>query len=62
MADLNKFIRSKERITELLGQLNKRPAKDKETDSYINELQKSIRILDEKMEEFQKRGNPEQGK
>jgi len=54
MADLNKFHRSKERITELLSQLNQRHTKDEEIETYIADLQKSINIIDHKMQEFQK--------
>ena len=54
MADINKFHRSKERITELLSQLNQGQTKDDGIETYITDLQKSISIIDHKMEEFQK--------
>ncbi|MDF2434185.1 MAG: hypothetical protein JWP44_3816 [Mucilaginibacter sp.] len=54
MADLNKFIRSKERITELLSNLLHKNTKDENIHLHINDLQNSIRIIDDKMEEFKK--------
>ncbi|MDB5008541.1 MAG: hypothetical protein JWQ84_3276 [Mucilaginibacter sp.] len=54
MADLNKFIRSKERITELLNHLVRKNTKDENMHLHINDLQNSIRIIDDKMEEFKK--------
>ncbi len=59
MADLNKFIRSKERITELLSQLNRRQAEDEKVDVFIDDLQKSIKIIEDKMEAFKKRRDTE---
>jgi hypothetical protein len=55
MADLNKFIRSKERIKELLSHLNYPSNKDEKTDMYIDDLQKSIKIIEHKMEELKKK-------
>jgi len=55
MADFNKFQRSKERIAELLGHLNHRQTADEKVDKYIRSLQQSIKIIDDKMEEFQKK-------
>ena len=54
MADLNKFIRSKERMIEVLNQLRHKQTKDESTNVYINDLLNSIRVIDHKMEEFQK--------
>lgn len=56
MAELNKFLRSKERMIEILNHLTKSKTKDKNIDISINALQKSISIIDHKMEEF-KRGH-----
>ena len=54
MADLNKFQRSKERIAELLNYLTA-SSKDEKVNSFINDLEKSIKIIDNKMEEFEKK-------
>jgi hypothetical protein len=55
MADLNKFHRSKERIAELLNYLTFNNPKDEKVSSFINDLEKSIQIIDNKMEEFEKK-------
>ena len=55
MADFNTLQRSKEKITELLGNLNQRQTADDKIDLYIRNLQNSIKIIDHKMEEFQKK-------
>jgi len=52
MADLNKFLRSKDRITELLRHLSYKNTHDDRTDSYIENLNKSMKIIDSKLEEF----------
>ncbi|WP_428330667.1 hypothetical protein [Mucilaginibacter sp.] len=57
MADLNKFIRSKERIAELLKQLSHNQKGDKYSSSYITDLERSIKILDNKMQEFKNNEN-----
>ena len=53
MADLNKFKRSKERITEILSTYKN--VKDDKTSQYITNLQKSLQIIDIKIEEFQQK-------
>jgi hypothetical protein len=55
MADLNKFKRSKDRITEILNYLLNKTADDEKTDLYINDLQRSLQIIDHKMEEFERK-------
>jgi hypothetical protein len=50
MADINKFQRSKESIAEVLRHLMHVDVKDEGTDLYIIDLQRSIQILDHKME------------
>jgi hypothetical protein len=55
MADLHKFHRSKERIAELLNYLNRTKTGDDEKSSYIRDLEKSIEIIDSKIEEFEKK-------
>ncbi len=55
MADLNKFHRSRERLIEILNNLMDKPLKMKGTAVFINDLQKSIRILDHKLEEFKRK-------
>ena len=55
MADFNNLQRSKEKIVELLSRLNQRPAADEKVDVYIRNLQNSIKIISDKMEEFQKK-------
>ena len=52
MADLNKFLRSKDRITEILTYLMSNTPENERTNSFINNLEKSIKIIDDKMEEF----------
>ena len=54
MADFNNLQRSKERIAELLSHLNQRQTADEKVDMHIRNLQNSIKIIDDKMEEFQK--------
>ena len=55
MADLNKFIRSKDRLTEIHNRLINKRAQDEKTKTIINSVEKSIKIIDNKMEEFKKR-------
>ncbi len=52
MADLNKVYRSKQRLIEILHHLTGKDAKDEATNKAIDDLQNSIRILDDKLEEF----------
>jgi uncharacterized protein YaaR (DUF327 family) len=52
MADLNKFQRSKERINEILNYLMNTGNSDHVNSQYVRTLQQSIRVIDEKMEEF----------
>ena len=55
MADLNKYQRSKERIAEVLKYFASNRASDEQTYSFISDLEESIKIIDSKMEEFEKR-------
>ena len=52
MADLNKFHRSKERITEVLNYLTMSGEDDHQSNPYLNTLQQSIQIIDDKIEEL----------
>jgi len=52
MADLNQFQRSKDRITEILNYLLAENPADERTHSFIRDLETSIKILDDKIEEF----------
>ena len=52
MADLNKVYRSKQRLIEILHHLMGKDANDEATNIAIRGLQNSIRILDDKVEEF----------
>ena len=53
MADLNKFQRSKERITEVLNYLMMSGDEDHHaTNPFVSTLQQSIQIIDSKMEEL----------
>jgi hypothetical protein len=54
MADLNKFIRSKDRLTEIHNYLMNKRAKDEETTSFINQVAESIKVIDNKLEEFKR--------
>jgi hypothetical protein len=55
MAELNKFQRSKDRILEILNYLISIKSKDEKTKTFISDLQKSLRLLDKKMDEFRKK-------
>ena len=52
MADLNKFQRSKDKITEMINYLMNKTAGDEKAHLFIYELEKSILILDLKIEDF----------
>ncbi|MDP9080051.1 MAG: hypothetical protein M3O71_21710 [Bacteroidota bacterium] len=52
MADLSKFQRSKERINEILNYLISTGDSDHANSQYVRTLEQSIRVIDEKMEEF----------
>jgi len=52
MADLNKFQRSKERITEILHYLMMNGT-EHQSNPYVHTLQQSIRLIDAKIEELQ---------
>jgi len=54
MGDLNQFQRSKERITEVLSNLMHKSIKDERTSMFIEDLQKSINKLENKMEEYKR--------
>ena len=53
MADLNQFLRSKDRLTEILFCLNFKNTPDEKTVSYIEIIQTSIKTIDLKIAEFQ---------
>ncbi|TWI94346.1 hypothetical protein JN11_04737 [Mucilaginibacter frigoritolerans] len=55
MADLNKFMRTKDKLTETLKNLMRIKTHDERTDMYISHLQQSINIIDEKIAEFVKK-------
>ena len=55
MADLNKFQRSKDKITEMINYLMNKTAGDEKAHLFIYELEKSILILDLKIEDFKNR-------
>jgi hypothetical protein len=55
MADINKFYRSKERIAEVLNYLLCTTTPNERTNLFIQELQKSISIIESKIEEFEKK-------
>ena len=55
MADLNKFMRTKDKLTETLKNLMRINTQDERTDMYISHLQQSINIIDEKIAEFVKK-------
>jgi len=57
MADLNKIQRSKDLIAELLNYLVNTPQRDEKTTSFINELQLSMQLIDNKMEKFKQKNN-----
>lgn len=57
MADLNKIQRSKDLIAELLNYLVNTPQHDEKTTSFINELQLSMQLIDNKMEKFKRKNN-----
>jgi hypothetical protein len=52
MADINQFLRSKERLVEILHDLRHSKFPDANTLNCIIAHQDSIRILDEKIEEY----------
>lgn len=54
MADLNKFQRSKERMTEILNYLMMNGKNDHHEKSYVLTLEQSIQIIDSKIEELKK--------
>jgi hypothetical protein len=50
MADINQFLRSKERLAEILHELTRKAVTDTHTKEYIKVLENAIRILDEKID------------
>jgi len=56
MADINKFIRSKDRLREIHNFLTNERTTDEETKSIIINVEQSIRMIDDKMEEFKRKG------
>jgi len=55
MADINKYYRSKERIAEVLNYLSCTATPNEKNNVFISELQKSIKIIEIKIEEFEKK-------
>jgi hypothetical protein len=53
MADLNKFQRSKERITEILNYLTMTD-NDHQANPYFNKLKQSAQLIDAKIEQLSK--------
>lgn len=53
MADLNKFQRSKERITEILKHLTM-TGKDHQANPYFHKLKQSAQLIDAKIEQLNK--------
>ena len=54
MADLNKFQRSKERMTEILNYLMTNGKDDHHEKTYALTLEQSIQIIDNKIEQLKK--------
>jgi hypothetical protein len=52
MADINQFLRSKDRLTEIYYYLMTKSNVDEQTGSYIMILENSIKTLERKIEEF----------
>jgi hypothetical protein len=52
MADLNKFQRSRDRITEILNYLMVNPNDQDKASLFIETLQKSAQIIDDKIEKL----------
>jgi hypothetical protein len=52
MADINQFLRSKDRLTEIYYYLMTKSNVDEQTGSYILILENSIKTLERKIEEF----------
>ena len=52
MADLHKFHRSRDRMTELLNYLLSNSTADEKNNTFINDLKKAIDIIDDKIEKF----------
>jgi hypothetical protein len=52
MADINQFLRSKDRLTEIYYYLMTKTNVDEQTGSYIMILENSIKTLERKIEEF----------
>lgn len=55
MADLHKIQRSKDLIDGALNYLKNTSKKDVETTSFINHLQLSMQVIDNKMEKFKRK-------
>jgi hypothetical protein len=54
MADITKIQRSRDRISEILHYLTN-SHRDEKTDDFINNLQLSIKVIDNKLEEYKER-------
>jgi len=58
MADIHKIQRSKDLIAGVLNYLKSTSKKDVETTSFINDLQWSMQVIDNKMEKFKRKSEP----
>ena len=56
MADINKIQRSRDSISEILHYLTN-SHRDEKTNHHINSLQLSIKVIDNKLEEFKRRAS-----
>jgi len=57
MADINKFHRSKDRIKEVINYLLQKTSRDEDTDLHISNLQASLQVIDDKMNEFERKSS-----
>ncbi len=55
MADLNMFLRSKDRIRVVLQQVTRQNTHDEQTDHYVSDLQKAIQVIDVKINQLKRR-------
>lgn len=57
MADVNKIQRSKELIAGVIDYLKNTAESDEKTTSFINNLQLSMQVIDNKMEKFKSKND-----
>ncbi|CAN5358041.1 hypothetical protein BH09BAC6_BH09BAC6_31590 [soil metagenome] len=55
MPELRKFQRSKERVAEVLNYLKNNKCLDERNNSSISALERSLELIDTKMQEFEKK-------